>query len=342
MQQQVQPQQDKPLQKGELRTVVWQNGKISTDSSPEIIQEALHDPHALIWLDIMGNCSSQEALLHDVFELAPITIQTMDEEKERAKFNEQENYFYLVVHGLSYDAQIDEAATPKLDIVFGKNFMITVHRATLPWLDSLFEEAQEKSADEHTLSRGIAFLLYALLDALVDSYFPVLDDIDEIIDDLEDVTVNSTSNDVQVRIFRIKRSLAQMRRVISPQVEVTNSLLARAGKFIPAKAEPYFADVHDHLLRAFEVLDSYRDLMSGMLDVYLTTVSNRLNVVMKQLTIIAAIFLPITFITGVFGQNFGHLPQVEHDNGYLFWIVLAFMGLVTVMQIWYFKKRGWF
>ena len=342
MQQQVQPQQDKPLQKGELRTVVWQNGKISTDSSPETIQEVLHDPHALIWLDIMGNCSSQEALLHDVFELAPITIQTMDEEKERAKFNEQENYFYLVLHGLSYDAQIDEAATPKLDIVFGKNFMITVHRATLPWLDSLFEEAQEKSADEHTLSRGIAFLLYALLDALVDSYFPVLDDIDEIIDDLEDVTVNSTSNDVQVRIFRIKRSLAQMRRVISPQVEVTNSLLARAGKFIPAKAEPYFADVHDHLLRAFEVLDSYRDLMSGMLDVYLTTVSNRLNVVMKQLTIIAAIFLPITFITGVFGQNFGHLPQVEHDNGYLFWIVLAFMGLVTVMQIWYFKKRGWF
>ena len=341
MQQQVQPQQDKPLQKEELRTVVWQNGKISTDSSPETIQEVLHDPHALIWLDIMGNCSSQEALLHDVFELAPITIQTMDEEKERAKFNEQENYFYLVLHGLSYDAQIDEAATPKLDIVFGKNFMITVHRATLPWLDSLFEEAQEKSADEHTLSRGIAFLLYALLDALVDSYFPVLDDIDEIIDDLEDVTVNSTSNDVQVRIFRIKRSLAQMRRVISPQVEVTNSLLARAGKFIPAKAEPYFADVHDHLLRAFEVLDSYRDLMSGMLDVYLTTVSNRLNVVMKQLTIIAAIFLPITFITGVFGQNFGHLPQVEHDNGYLFWIVLAFMGLVTVMQIWYFKRRGW-
>jgi len=341
MQQQVQPQQDKPLQKGELRTVVWQNGKISMDSSPETIQEILHDPHALIWLDIMGNCGSQEALLHDVFELAPITIQTMDEEKERAKFTEQENYFYLVVHGLSYDTQTDEADTPKLDIVFGKNFMITAHRATLPWLDSLFAEAQGKSAGEHTMSRGIAFLLYALLDTLVDSYFPVLDDIDEIIDDLEDVTVNSTSNDVQVRIFRIKRSLAQMRRVISPQIEVTNSLLARAGKFIPAKAEPYFADVHDHLLRAFEVLDSYRDLMSGMLDVYLTTVSNRLNVVMKQLTIIAAIFLPITFITGVFGQNFGHLPQVEHDNGYLFWVVLAFMGLITVMQIWYFKRRGW-
>ncbi len=339
--QQIQPQQDKLLQQGELRTVVWQNGKSSTESPLETLQEVLHDPHALIWLDILGYCGPQHALLHNVFELAPITLQTMDEEKERAKFTEQENYFYLVVHGMSYDIQTDEADTPKLDIVFGKNFIITSHHASLPWLDSLFEKTQVKNADEHLMSRGMPFLLYALLDALVDSYFPVLDDIDDIIDELEDVTVNSTSNDVQVRIFRIKRSLAQMRRVISPQVEVASALMGRTGKFIPAKAEPYFADVHDHLLRAFEVLDSYRDLMSGMLDVYLTTVSNRLNVVMKQLTIIATIFMPITFITGVFGQNFGHLPQVEHDNGYIFWIVLAFMGLITLLQIWYFKKRGW-
>ncbi len=341
MQQQVQSQQDKPLQRGERRTVVWRDGKTSTASTPDTLQEVLHNPRALIWLDILGDCGSQDTLLHNVFELAPITIQTMSEEKERAKFNEQEHYFYLVVHGMSFDTQTNEASTPKLDIIFGKNFIITSHQASLPWLDSLLEETQKMNSGEHLMSRGMAFLLYALLDALVDSYFPVLDDLDDLIDDLEDVTVSSTSNDVQIRIFRIKRSLAQMRRVISPQVEVANALVGRAGKFIPAKAEPYFADMHDHLVRAFEVLDSYRDLMSGMLDVYLTTVSNRLNVVMKQLTLIATIFMPITFITGVFGQNFGHLPQVEHDNGSLFWIVLACMGLITVLQIWYFKKRRW-
>ena len=191
------------------------------------------------------------------------------------------------------------------------------------------------------MSRGMAFLLHAILDALVDSYFPVLDDIDDQIDDLEDVTVTDTSNEVQVRIFRIKRALAHMRRTISPQVEVANSLVARTGKLIPAESEPYFVDTHDHLVRAFEILDSDRDLMSGLLDVYLTTVSNRLNEVVKQLTIIATIFLPITFITGVFGMNFGHLPQVEYDRGYLFWLALLGMAVITLIQIWYFRRRRW-
>jgi magnesium transporter len=139
----------------------------------------------------------------------------------------------------------------------------------------------------------------------------------------------------------MKRAVATLRRVISPQVELTNSLITRTGALIPTEVEPYFADVRDHTVRVFEMLDSYRDLLSGLLDVYLTTVSNRLNVVMKQLTIIATIFMPITFITGVFGMNFGHMPQVEHDMGFNFWLVLVAMAVITVGQIWYFRRRGW-
>lgn len=336
-----QQQQEKSLQQQKLRTVLWQNNKPSVDPSPENLQAALNDPQALVWLDIVGDCGQYDSLLRNVFKLEHITIHTMGEEKERAKFTESDNYNYLVVHGLAFDTTAEEADTPKLDIVFAKNFIITSHSEALPWLDSLFEAAKRNDSEEHLMSRGMPFLLYTMFDTLIDSYFPVLDDIDDLIDDLEDVTVSDTSNDVQLRIFRIKRALAQMRRVISPQVEVANSLVGRTGKLIPAEFEPYFADVHDHLVRSFEVLDSYRDLMSGLLDVYLTTVSNRLNTVMKQLTIIATIFMPITFITGVFGQNFGHLPQVEHDNGYFFWYVLAFMVVVTLVQIWYFRRRRW-
>ena len=333
-------QAEKPL-KQQLRSMLWQNGGIHNDLPLENLPEILNDPQALVWLDIQGDCIPSEQVLKDVFKLQHITISTMCEEHERAKFTENGVYCYLVVHGLVFDTTTEEAETPKLDIVFAKNFIITSHRESLPWLEQLLEEARQNDPEEHIMSRGVAFLLYSIVDALTDSYFPILDAIDDLIDELEDITVTDTSNEVQVRIFRIKRDLAQMRRTLSPQVEVANALVVRTGKLIPAEIEPYFADIHDHLIRAFEILDSYRDLMSGMLDVYLTTVSNRLNEVMKQLTIIATIFMPITFITGVFGMNFGHSPQVEYDNGYLFWITLLAMGIITLIQIWYFRRRRW-
>jgi magnesium transporter len=333
-------QQEKPL-KQQLRTIVWQNGSIQINPSLENLPEILYGPHTLVWLDIEGDFTPAEQMLKDVFKLQRITIRTMSEEHERAKYTDNEVYNYLVVHGLVFDTTTEEAETPKLDIVFAQNFIITAHRESLPWLDDLLEEARQNDPEEHLMSRGVAFLLYSIVDALTDSYFPILDTIDDIVDELEDVTVTDTSNEVQVRIFRIKRALAHMRRTLSPQVEVANALVVRTGRLIPAEAEPYFADIHDHLIRAFEILDSYRDLMSGMLDVYLTTVSNRLNEVMKQLTIIATIFMPITFITGVFGMNFGHSPQVEHDSGFFFWITLLGMGIITLIQVWYFRRRKW-
>ena len=325
-----------------LHILLWRNGKLTTDLAPEALQEVLGDPQSLVWLDIEDEPGGYADMLSHAFELSHITIKTIQEERERAKFFEGNGYFYVVVHGLSFDQKTEEAGTPKLEVVFAQNYVVTVHRSSLDWLDSLRAAIINEEGEENVMARGMAFLLYAILDSLVDSYFPVLDALDDLIDELEDVTVNAAQQGVQLRLFRIKRAMAQMRRVISPQIEVANSLVSRTGSVIPAKVEPYFADMHDHLVRAFEILDSYRDLMSGLLDVYLTTVSNRLNQVMKQLTIIAAIFMPITFITGVFGQNFAHSPQVEHDGGYNFWIVLAFIALITIAQIWYFRKRGWF
>lgn len=325
------------------RALVWQNGKLSADPSSQALQDAMRDPGALIWFDLLiENDPAQCAeMLSRLFSLSHLTLDIIEEQKERAKLVEGHGYFHLVVHGLIFDTTNFDASTPKLDIIFGKNFLVTAHKSSPDWLKTLYETARTDDDESPMMSRGVAFMLYSILDALVDSYFPVLDDIDELIDELENATVSDVSNEVQKNLFQIKRALTQMRRVISPQVEVANSLITRTGSLIPTEAEPYFADVHDHLIRAFETLDSYRDLMSGLLDVYLTTVSNRLNEVMKQLTIIATIFLPITFITGVFGQNFAHSPQVEHDAGYNFWIVLAFMALITLAQLLYFKYRKW-
>ncbi|MFI5274407.1 MAG: magnesium/cobalt transporter CorA [Ktedonobacterales bacterium] len=322
--------------------LVWRNKAHSVDVSAAELAAAISDPKALVWLDVSGDLTASRELLTGTLHLSTLTVDAIVDTAERARFVAADGYFYLIVHCLGFDATTSEASTPKLDVVFGKNFLVTAHVDSMPWLDTLWTDICVGKTEENFMSRGVAHLLYAVLDTLVDSYFPVLDELDDIIDDLENITVATTSNEVQGRIFRIKRSLALMRRVISPQVEVANSLITRTGDIIPREAEPYFAEVHDHLVRAFEVLDSYRDLMSGLLDVYLTTVSNRLNVVMKQLAIIATIFMPITFVTGFFGQNFGFMPQVAHDGGYNFVLVLLFMAAITAFQIWYFKRRGWF
>jgi len=325
------------------RTLLWHDGKLQADVSTQSIQNTLQDPTAVFWLDLTIDHDPEKYMstLRDIFQFSHLTLESIMEQHERSKLTAGNGYFYLVTHGLGFDTITLEASTPKLDIVFGKNFLVTIHQSTMLWLDNLYEEILKDEDKQNLIGRGTAYLLHTVIDALVDSYFPVLDTLDDLIDELEDSAVNDASNAVQARIFRTKRSLAQMRRVISPQVEVANSLIIRTGGFIPTEVEPYFAEVHDHLIRTFEVLDSYRDLMSGLLDVYLTTVSNRLNQVMKQLTIIATIFMPITFITGVFGQNFLYAPQVESDRGFNFWIVLAIMAAITVAQIWYFKFRNW-
>jgi magnesium transporter len=321
-----------------------QQGTLHHECSIQKASQALQDEQAVIWLDIQSGEDWLQKyapiLLHD-FNLSPLTINTLQENKERAKLLHQHHYFYLVTHGLDFDADKIEAATPKLDIIFGKNFLITIHQGPMPWLDDILQAIREDESEDNIMRMGLPLLLHAVLDNLVDSYIPILNELDEQIDILEDATVQQATNEVQTRIFRMKRVLAHMRRVISPQVEVSNSLITRTGDYIPTEIEPYFVDVHDHLIHAFEILDSYRDLMSSLLDVYLTTVSNRQNEIMKQLALIATIFLPITFITGVFGQNFGRLPQVVYDRGYDFWIVLAAMALISLVQIWYFRRRKW-
>ncbi len=322
--------------------LLWEDGHIRVDVGTPALLQAKQRDTSLVWLDLEGEPHQFRAMLASAFGISAIILDVIEEEHERSKLTERHGYYHLVVHGLSFDATSEEAETPKIDIVFGANWLITLHRAALPWLDALRDATRRDTSDENVMARGVPILLHAVLDTLTDTYFPILDDIDDIVDDLENVTIVDTSNQVQQRIFRLKRTLAQMRRVISPQIEVMNSLITQTGSTIPRESEAYFTDVHDHLVRAFEVIDSYRDLMSGLLEVHLSTVSNRLNQVMKQLTIIATIFMPITFITGVFGQNFGHSPQVEHDNGWNFWIVLLVMAAMTAGQLWYFRRKGWF
>ena len=216
-------------------------------------------------------------------------------------------------------------------------YLITIHRDSLPVLDE-----QRKELTGRTL-HSEQFLLYRVLDSLTDSFFPVLSDMDEQIDDLEAAVLEKPTDEQLQRLFGLKRQLVAMRKVVTPQRDMFARSIDQLAELpgLQLDERDYFRDVYDHLIRISDLIDSYRDLLSGATDLYLSTVSNRQNDVMKQLTVIATIFLPLSFITGFFGQNFGWM--VRHiTSGWTFWAIgIGTMLATCAVLLGFFRRRGW-
>ena len=217
-------------------------------------------------------------------------------------------------------------------------YLVTVHRDPLPPLDQ-----QREQLDGRCL-HSEQFLLYRVLDALVDSFFPLLADMDDEIDDLEDAVLENPTERQLDRRFSLKRELVAMRKVITPQRDLFASSVDRISELpgLELDERDYFRDIYDHLIRISDLIDSYRDLLSGATDLYLSTVSNRQNDVMKQLTVIATIFLPLGFITGFFGQNFGYLVANLIRPEWTFWVIGVGCIVATCLGLLaYFRRKGW-
>ena len=251
------------------------------------------------WLDIHGPDAAGLALLRDVFGFHPIALEDSEHFGQRPKLDTYDDYVMLVVYGANDDGD----GLVEVHCFLSEHYLVTVHHDDCP----TFRDLRTRITSHHLHTDNAAFVLYAVVDALVDSFFPLLSEFDDRIDTIED-RVFQAPDDAQLQeVFAIKKRLVALRKVITPE----RDLFARVatGVFtIPGmtpEAERYFRDVYDHLIRISDLVDSYRDLLTGAMDVYLSTVSNRLNAVMKQLTIIATIFLPLTWLTGFFGQNFG-------------------------------------
>jgi magnesium transporter len=216
-------------------------------------------------------------------------------------------------------------------------YLVTIHREPLPILDQQRDELTGR------VLHSEQFLLYRVLDGLTDSFFPVLSDLDDEIDSLEAAVLKNPTDRQLERLFGLKRQLVAMRKVVTPQRDIfarsIDDLADLPG--LELDERDYFRDIYDHLIRISDLIDSYRDLLSGATDLYLSTVSNRQNDVMKQLTVIATIFLPLSFITGFFGQNFGWM--VRHiTSGWTFWAIGVSSMLATcVVLLGYFRRKGW-
>jgi magnesium transporter len=294
---------------------------------------ALRERGEYFWLDLVGAGEEELAELERVFGLHPLVMDDMRERGQRPKLDDYEGYVLLVYYGAGRGA--DDVNLVEVECVISGDWIITHRDAECSQLDELHSTIKRKKADEQ-------FVVYRILDTLTDTFFPILASIDDEIDDLENDVIARPSDEQLQRLFRLKRILVAMRKVITPQ----RDLFARAGEDIidlpglePASRD-YFRDVYDHLIRISDLIDSYRDLLTGAMDVYLSTVSNRLNAVMKQLTIIATVFLPLSVVTGFFGQNFGWL--VRHISSFWAFAVYGIGGLlvsIAVLVVW-FRRSG--
>jgi magnesium transporter len=284
----------------------------------------------LAWFDVADPASPELDELARRFGLHELQIEDCRHRPQRPKAEEHDHYIFTVLkhmhnHG---ELQFDD-----IDVFFGPDFLITVRSA-----DSAVFESVRARAEQENLDR-LDRLFYTIIDQIVDAYQPVLDKLADDIADIEDVVLDKPDPEMLARIFALKRKLVEFRRVAGGMREVVNDLIRREKGLLGDDLDVYFRDVYDHIVRTVELIETYRDLLSGALDIYLSAVANRTNEVMKILTIWGTVALPLVIITGFFGMNL-KLPWEGSYAGTAF--VLALMAISTIAVLVYFKVRRWF
>ncbi|MCC7359108.1 MAG: magnesium/cobalt transporter CorA [Anaerolineales bacterium] len=312
-------------------------GSFTTDVPTTHWRVALADAEGLFWVDLSGEPPEKvEPLLREIFKFHPLAIDDALNEVHVPKINNWGDYIYAVCHGINYNAEKIELELLEVDAFLGENFLVTHHTAPVDFVDRLWSNC---NTDQRRLARGADFLLYDMLDMLAATYLPVIDSIDDAIDHLEDETFRRPSTHTLNTLFSVKRVGLAMRRVISPLREVLNRLARDEYSVIDPKDRIYFRDVYDQFVRLADINESLRDLLSGALDTYLSVTSNRTNEIMKVLTILSALFMPMTVITGFFGMNFTTIP---FEQPWLLIAALVAMVGVPVTMLLYFRQRRWF
>ncbi len=319
------------------------DGATHRTEDPTVLHQLVADKKILFWLDLEEPTEEESKLLSEVFNFHPIAVEDALNTHQRAKIDEFDDFFFLTAHelGLNERALSQGATDPEeivtarqLSVFMGANFLVTVHTKPVEVLRELRGRCDQQN---RTLQSGADYLLYQLLDAMVDGYFPLLDRLDDKVDDLEDRILTRPSRDILPTIFTYKRVLNFLRKKVGPLREVMQSLTSRDFPGVRSKTMPYLRDVADHLFRVYESLDNLRDIMSSMLDAYLSQVSNEMNRVMQKLSVVATVFIPITFITGVFGMNFKDQPWFATS----FWMWMLFMAAFGIATYIWFKRRQW-
>jgi magnesium transporter len=310
------------------------------DLSLDSMRQALKNPEGLLWVSL--ECAPNEetlTILDSVFHFHPLAIEdSLSAGFQTPKVDDFNTYIFIIAYGLPLDGAHDFDNAQELNLFLGANFLVTItHSEGLPAITKVWNRIFR---DDRLITNGADFLCHAILDHLIDDYFPLLDRLDEEIETLEDDVLANPRPAVLARVLTLKHEIIFLRRIISPQRENINRLSRDDFPMIDRQSRIYFRDIYDHLVRIQDLCESLRDVISGVQDIYLNSTSLRMNEIMKALTVVSTIFLPLTFIAGVYGMNFHFMPELSWELGYLFvWIVFVtiFVGMLA-----FFKKKNWF
>lgn len=301
--------------------------------------QSAHEEGKNYWLDIGDQTDEKHRFLLDTLHVHPLIAEDIWSDRSLPKTEAFEGYLYVLVHGIERDKAKKSIALLELDIVIGKNFVIT-HHAKVTCVKSVREEIRRTA---RALKKGPAWVMHSLLDHLVDHYVPLLDEMDEEISSLEDAVLahagTPKGKGLMQRTLGFKRTLMKLRRISSHQRDILLRLSRREFDEIPEEAMPFYRDVYDHFARVTDLADGYRELIAGVMEAYLSVQSNRMNEIMKRLTIISTIMMPLTFIAGVYGMNFENMPELKWAWGYPFALVLMLSVAGGVLM--YFKSKHW-
>lgn len=298
------------------------------------------DTESVSWVDVQG-LGSEDVLqrLGKVFALHPLVLEDVVNVPQRPKVEDYDNQLVIIAQMVMLKSPEDGFWTEQVSFVLGKHYLLTVQEE--PKRDCFGPVRDRIRTNKGSVRKcGPDYLAYALLDAVIDGFFPVLEDYGERIEALEDeVLLNPTRRTLE-KIYQVKRELLALRRAIWPQREAINSLIRGESSLISPEVQIYLRDCYDHAVQVMDMVETYRELASGLMDVYLSAVSNKMNEVMKVLTVISTIFIPLTFIAGVYGMNFEYIPELKFRWGYF--ICWAVMIAIAVTLFFLFWRRGWF
>jgi len=290
------------------------------------------------WINIDG--------LHDIelieklgnhFEIHPLVLEDILNTDQRPKIEDFDKYIFFTLKMLYTEEKKKEIHSEQISLILGKNFVISLQESIGDVFDSVRERI--RSSKTRIRKRGADYLAYALIDAIVDGYFGILEKIGEKVEIMEEDLISNPTPKTVHEIYNLKREMIYIRKSVWPLREVLNNILREESKIIKDTTHIYLRDLYDHTIQVIDTVETFRDLISGMLDMYMSSVSNKMNEVMKVLTIFAAIFIPLTFIAGVYGMNFQYMPELSLSWAYpAIWIVII---LVAVSLLIYFKHKKW-